>query len=294
MTEFSGGGTLFISDLDGTLLQNDAALSQYARRQLTALLQKGLPFTIATARTIYSVQPILEGLPLQYPLILQNGAVLYDPVTQLYCHAAVIQPDAAQAMFACLETHRLNGFVYCLVDNTLQCCYTELTTEAMRSFYQERKNRYDKPFRKVERLAHLAGEAVVYCSLRGAEPLLRPAAEELQRIHGVSISFYKDVYEADCWYLEIASDTATKYHGAMRLREMLGIKRLAGFGDNDNDLPLFAACDLKIAVENATPALRAEADKHIGRNIDDAVVRYLLQYANHANTNESQDKGVLR
>lgn len=289
MTELSCGDTLFISDLDGTLLHPDAKLSQYSREQLCKLLLKGLPFTIATARTIYSVQSILEGLPLQYPLILQNGAVLYDPVKQEYCHAAIIAKNAADALFACLEEHPLNGFVYCMEDRRLHCCYTHLSTPAMRTFYQERKDRYDKPFRQVNRLRDLAGDDVTFCSVRGAERLLRPAADAIQTIPHIAVSFYRDVYETDCWYLEIAADTATKYHGALRLREMLGIRQLVAFGDNDNDLPLFAASNTKIAVANATPALYTQADNVIGRNTEDAVVNYLLQYAN---VKQSQSKGV--
>lgn len=269
---------LFISDLDGTLLQSSASLSSFAKQQLTAMLREDLPFTVATARTIYSVEPILEGLPLRYPLILQNGAVLYDPMTKKYCHAAIIEKESAAAMFDCLSAHGLNGFVYCLAEDTLQCCYTELTTPAMQSFYRERKDRYDKPFRRVEQLSRLAGDAVVYCSLRGAEHLLRPAAEELQRIAGVGVSFYKDVYEADCWYLELAAHTATKYHGVQRLRELTGAETITAFGDNDNDLPMFSAADTRVAVANATQNLKNSADLVIGTNGEDAVIRYLMNY----------------
>ena len=118
---------LFLSDLDGTLLMPDATLSDHAYTQLSILLQRGLPFTVATARTMYSVLPILRGLPLQYPMILQNGAVLYDPVEQRICHAAVIRPDACCAVFAAMEQANANGFVYCMEDGLLRCCYTQLT-----------------------------------------------------------------------------------------------------------------------------------------------------------------------
>ncbi len=36
--------TLYLSDLDGTLLQNDASLSPYAVRELNRMIEKGLCF----------------------------------------------------------------------------------------------------------------------------------------------------------------------------------------------------------------------------------------------------------
>ncbi len=268
---------LFLSDLDGTLLQPDATLSDHAYTQLSALLQKGLPFTIATARTMYSVLPILRGLPLQYPMILQNGAVLYDPLSKRICHAAVIRPDACCAVFAAMEQAQANGFAYCIEDGILRCCYTQLTNPAMQRFYKERRDRYEKPFRQVETLSALAADNVVYLSMTDAEARLRPLAEALQTVNGIAVTFYRDVYETERWYLEISADTATKYHGAMLLRKQFHCSHLTGFGDNDNDLPLMQACDLKIAVANATPALRAAADLIIGSNTEDAVVQYLQQ-----------------
>ncbi len=273
MTNF----TLYISDLDGTLLQGDATLSENARQQLTAMLKQGLAFTVATARTAYSVEPILAGLPLKYPLILQNGAVLYDPLTKCYSHAAIIPQASVVKMFDLLEEYHINGFAYCLDDNDLRCCYTELTTPDMQAFYQERKDRYAKPFRKVSRLADLTNDHVVYFSMHGREALVRPVVEPLQQIKGIAVSFYKDVYEDDCWYLELAADTATKYHGVQTLREMYGFSSVTAFGDNNNDLPLFAAADTKIAVANATKNLKNAADHIIGLNTEDAVVAYLSE-----------------
>lgn len=275
--------TLYVSDLDGTLLQKDATLSPYARETLTALLQQGLAFTVATARTAYSVEPILAGLPLQYPLILQNGAVLYDPITKQYRHAATIPPASAKAMFDLLETYHLNGFAYCMEDNEIRCCYTALSTPDMQAFYQERKDHYAKPFWQVAHLSEMAENDVIYFSMHGREQLVRPVVEPLQQIQGITVSFYKDVYETDCWYLELAADTATKYHGVQKMREMFGFSSVTVFGDNHNDLPLFAAADTKIAVANATEDLQKAADNIIGSNAEDAVITYLSEQKSERN-----------
>ena len=67
---------LYVTDLDGTLLQPDVTISDESAAILQRLLDAGLPLTAATARTSFSVMPILRGLPFRLPLILQNGAVV--------------------------------------------------------------------------------------------------------------------------------------------------------------------------------------------------------------------------
>ena len=55
--------TLYVSDLDGTLLQPDATLSRFARSGLEELLADGALFTVASARSVVSMNAILGALP---------------------------------------------------------------------------------------------------------------------------------------------------------------------------------------------------------------------------------------
>ena len=72
------GKTLYVSDLDGTLMRNNEQLSEYTVRTINELVEQGLSFTYATARSIESARPIAGGLKLKLPVITRNGAVLAD------------------------------------------------------------------------------------------------------------------------------------------------------------------------------------------------------------------------
>jgi hydroxymethylpyrimidine pyrophosphatase-like HAD family hydrolase len=54
---------IYISDLDGTLLRNDATLSEYSKKKLIELLEAGVNVTISSARSRYSTRPILSEIP---------------------------------------------------------------------------------------------------------------------------------------------------------------------------------------------------------------------------------------
>ena len=271
--------TLYVTDLDGTLLMPDVTVSQRTRDILGRLLENGLPLTIATARTSFSVMPILEGLPFRLPFILQNGAVLHDPVRDRIVRAAAIAPKAFLQVLTLYEEQGLNGFVFCVPDDTLTCCYTELTTPHMERYYAERRTKYDKPFHQVKALAQLQNSRPVYLSLNAPKARLDPMYAALQKIDGISVAYYRDVYEPEIWYLEVSAPEASKYHGIQKVKEMTGAVHVTGFGDNHNDFPLFDACDTKIAVGNAAEELKARADLVIGCNTEDAVAEYLRSIA---------------
>ena len=67
--------TLYISDLDGTLLDSNSIVTSHSIENINHLLQKGMLFTIATARTPATVVPLLKQLQLDLPVVLMNGAV---------------------------------------------------------------------------------------------------------------------------------------------------------------------------------------------------------------------------
>lgn len=269
---------LYVTDLDGTLLTPDVTVSGRSISILKELLEQGLPLTVATARTSFSVMPILHELPLRLPLILQNGAVLHDPVTDRIVSAASIAPETYLQVISLYAEAGFNGFVFCVPDDTLQCCYTELTTPHMHRYYNERRDKYAKPFYQTAALSDLAGKNPVYLSLNAPHERLDPVYQSLRQIDGISVAYYRDVYEPEIWYLEVSAPEASKYHGICRLKEMTQAKTVVGFGDNRNDFPLFQACDHKIAVGNAAEELKALADEVIGRNTEDAVAVYLQNH----------------
>lgn len=71
---------LYVSDLDGTLLNNQQKLDDEAVNILNQLIEQGNHFTVATARSIESVREILKDVHLKLPIILINGVFVYDPI----------------------------------------------------------------------------------------------------------------------------------------------------------------------------------------------------------------------
>ncbi len=269
--------TLYLSDLDGTLLQNDASLSPYAVRELNRMIEKGLCFSISSARSTGTVLGILDGLRLQVPIALFNGVIYYDYLAARFVRILEIAPQAAQQVALFMERYGLHNTMYTYRDQQLFACYTSLDTERERQFAAERSRFPQKKWRQVDSLVQTAEkERVVFFSTPGPKDKMDCLYAEMKKIPGITLSYYMDTYEP-LWYLEIQAGGVDKRLSVEILREMTGADRVVAFGDNHNDLAMAKGADWFCAVENATADVLACADDVVPANTEDGVIRYLLE-----------------
>ena len=226
--------TLYISDLDGTLLDPSPKITEYTADTINALTAKGMNFTFATARSIYSAIPITSALDINVPCILMNGVSIYDIRNEKYVMNHFIEPADSAEILRIFEKHGVHCFMYRIDEEILTCYYSELTTKVMQSFAEVRKHEYKKPFVQC-RLADHADEYTVYFTTTGKYEELLPVKLEAEKLSGVDIAFYLDVYN-DSWYLEIFSHKASKANGIRFIRENYGFDKVVAFGDNLHDL----------------------------------------------------------
>jgi hypothetical protein len=264
---------LCISDLDGTLLDPKPEITAHTAEVINSLTAGGMYFTFATARSIYSAIPITSALDINVPCILMNGVSIYDIKNKSYIKSEFIDPAVSAELLRIYKRHGVECFMYRIDDGALTCYYEKLTSRVMRSFAEVRKHEYKKPFVQC-RLEDYADEYTVYFTTRGRYEELLPVKLEAEKIEGIDHAFYLDVYD-DSWYLELFSHKASKSNGLRFLREKYGFDEIVAFGDNLNDLPMFAEADIKVAVGNARDEVKAAADYVIGTNSEDGVARWL-------------------
>lgn len=267
--------TLYISDLDGTLLQPNVELSKRTVTILNSLINQGTHFTVATARSIASVRPILKNVDIKLPVILMNGVCIYDFTKEEYLKVETFSKSSADLLLSIISTHKLKGFAYTMQDGIMSTYYEDLNNRALREFYEERVKLYRKPFLQVKDFSELAEEPLIYFTIMDVKENLDLIYPVLQQVTDLNHVLYKDNYSPDIWYLEIFSKQASKYHAVKYLRSYLGSENVVCFGDNRNDLPLFEASDYRIAVANAIEDLKEKADQVVAANTQDGVPLWL-------------------
>lgn len=268
--------TLYITDMDGTLLTREAALSPFSARVINEKLRQGLQFTVATARTITSVGAIMKDTQLSLPVVLMNGTAVYDLSAEKYLYTADLPAAAAARVIGSARRYGADMLVYCLEGNELITYYEEPAEGVLKEFCADRRKNYNRTFLRVEDISVTLERGALYFTMIDTYERLAPVAGALRADGAFSVMFYKDNYNAGMWFLEVMSAQATKGNGVRFLRAHCGFDRVVGFGDNLNDLSLFEACDEKYAVANAEEECKAAADGVIGDCEEDGVAKYLL------------------
>ena len=267
--------TLYLTDLDGTLLHADGSLSPFTKRAINSLSAHGVLFTFATARTYATVIPMFRDVDLRCPLVLMNGVCIYDPVKKqtIRHHALPVElGKEAERIFA---KYGKNPMLYFEKDSQMRVEYKTLVNEPQRNYVAQRDNFYNKGFEQVTDY-HFDNGDFLYVVTLDKKDEIEDLYHEMNALPGISFNFYADNY-TDCYFLEGMCDTVSKASGALELKRLLGADKIVAFGDNLNDIPLIEAADEGYAVGNAHPALKEKATGVIGTNDEDAVVRFVLE-----------------
>lgn len=232
-------------------------------------------FTFATARTIYSAGLIASGLNINVPCILNNGASVYDIPRGEYVRNAYIPTDTAEKILSAFESGGVPCFVFRFVNGVLTTCHGDVSEPAMRNYVEDRKRKCAQPFMECPDIRSANDGTAIYINSTGGYERLLPIRNAVMATEGADCAFYEDTYTKE-WYLETFSAEASKANGIRFLREKYGFDEVVCFGDNLNDLSMFRESDMRIAVGNAHPEVKAAADYVIGSNDEDGVAEWLM------------------
>lgn len=266
--------TLFVSDLDFTLLRSDGTLSPRTAETINGLIADGMLFTYATARSFRSSRIVTRELRLSLPVITYGGTVTASPDAGIPSRVELMPPAVVTAILARARDEGIEPVLFTMEGGGDRVrWYRGHRSEGVDSFVGRRAG--DPRLLPFSTWDEIDPATVFYVTLiaqRERLDVLRTAlgAALADCAHFLSV----DGYTKEHW-LEIHSAAGTKARAARRLADRLGAARLVAFGDNMNDIPLFGVADETCAVANAVAELRAIATRTIGTNDDDGVARWL-------------------
>ncbi|WP_445636195.1 Haloacid dehalogenase [Nostoc sp. DSM 114161] len=285
--------TVYISDLDGTLLGNNAKLSSFSKEVLNELLQKGLLFTVASARSVVSMQTMLKGLNLRLPVIEFNGAFISDFDSGRHEIINSITPDIVESIYKLILEFRCVPFVSSF-NGTEDCVYyKDVINDGMRWYLNDRLTNKDRRWRTIEDLTHSFSDRVVCLTVIGHAQQLLELESAIIEIHGASVETHliENQYSPGWYWLTIHDYRATKDQAIQTLVENYGLKEseIVVFGDQINDIKMFKIATRAIAVANANPEVKRYATLVIGSNAEDSVVKYILQDCSNSSAVSKSD-----
>lgn len=263
-------GDLYVSDLDGTLLRSNEATSEYTNSVINTLVDKGMIFSYATARSLITAKKVTKGIAAKIPLIVYNGAFVIDNITE----DVLIANYFDNQVYSVLDDLFSNGvypIVYSYICGKEKFSFVpDLCTKGMNMFLESRRG--DIRTNAVDSIQALKEGNIFYITCIDTPEKLEPLYYKYKdRYHCV---YQTDIYTNEQW-LEIMPLEASKSNAIKQLKKILDCERLVVFGDGKNDIDMFQVADESYAVANAHEDLKQYATGIILSNDEDGVAKWL-------------------
>lgn len=273
-----GKKTLYVSDMDGTLLSSDSRVSAESARIISELSAEGALITVATARTPATVVPLLADTRIATEAIVMTGAARWDFGRGRFAHTHRIAAESTHRILEICASRGAHPFVYIEAPDgrTMDVYHAAAAmNRAEESFYLERRHLKLKRFHLCKPVpADAIGRTLLMFAM-GPRENIEEIAELIRMSSDCNVSCYPDIFNESIGNLEIQAPGISKASAIRSLAAELGVERTVVFGDNLNDLPMFAIADVAVAVANAEPEVKAAATTIIGPNYTDAVARFI-------------------
>lgn len=264
--------TLYVSDLDGTLLRSDETLSPFTVDTINTLVQRGCLFSYATARSYITASKVTNQLSAPLPLIVYNGAMIIHNADGRRLKLNPF-PETVKALLEDLLSHGIYPIVYSLQgDRERYSFLPDKCTRGMEIFLKTREG--DPRCTEVSSSQELFRGELFYITCIDEPARLLPMYRKYgQKYRAV---YEKDFYSGEQW-LEFMPKEASKANAVRQLKQMFQCDRVVAFGDGVNDLDMFRMADECYAMENAVPELKSIATGVISSNDEDGVARWLRE-----------------
>lgn len=258
---------LLALDMDGTLLNSRGEIPDANRLAIKEAMAQGIHVTLSTERSLHGALGCARSLGLTCPLIIYNGGMLADPVGGEILYSKEMLP--ADALLA-MEEGVKRGVTLCIWSKGKLYGYplNERTADYVRFAGME-----PLPAESLEALANRGVTKVLWYGTKEETPAFW---EEMQKAPFENVRSTP----SQPMFLEFFHGEVSKAAALERLGELLQIPReeMIAVGDGANDLELLAYAGLGVAMGNAAPMVKENADAVTKTNEENGVAEVIEKY----------------
>lgn len=262
-------------DLDGTLTNHDKVVTQKTREALLQAEAEGVVIILASGRPTYGIEPVAECLELDKRggyILSYNGGNIVNAKTGEKLFAQFLPDEVIPILYryAKEKNHALLGYAG-----------NEIITEMPDDPYVKEESRINKMnIRKVENLFEALEPHPTKLLMTGDPADMLKAENELSEILGDRM----DIFRSAPFFLELVPKGIDKAKSLLRLLSKINLTPadMIAFGDGYNDLSMLKLAGMGVAMQNAAPEVRAEADYITLSNEEDGVAAALEHFSKKA------------
>ena len=259
-----------VTDIDGTLLNDYGELGLENKKLILELMKQDVLISLATGRLHSATNDLAKELSLNGYVISLDGAVIKEFKNDKTIFESFLKARHVKKAIS-ISNDLLVNIVLCHSNSIYYTEYNSLIPSLL--------SKYGALYQQVSSYEeYLSGTLEIVCAsdMKGSIKKMEERFNFPFSV-GCTTSYFRSKKNENIFYLEIRKAGSSKGKALERLFRHIFIKpeQTAVIGDWYNDITMFQTKALKVAVANAIPELRNEADFVTGKdNNEDGVAEF--------------------
>jgi Cof subfamily protein (haloacid dehalogenase superfamily) len=262
---------LIATDLDDTLLDASAALTARTRRALDAAMALGCGITLSSGRMLEAMLPFAEEIGVNAPMLLFNGAMIYDHRTDETLYAPRIPCATALGIVRLVE--EMGYYIQLYPGKGYYCSEIRDCTRAYARQVHVSATPVGMPM--AQWLAQNPSDMQKMLIIDTPE-----GADRMQAVLREAFPHGACYLKSKPHYLEIAPEGVDKGRSLDFLARRLGLQpdEVMAFGDGQNDVPMLRYAGAGYAMANACAQALACTPLVAPPSTEDGVAQVIESY----------------
>lgn len=269
---------LAFSDIDGTLLDKDKAISEQTKAEIKRVTGKyGVKFILVSARMPRAMRYLQKEIELNTPLICYNGALIMDEMDK-EGNAEILEDVSMPWKIIEKIYKRANELDLHIGIYSYDDWHVNRVDEGTR---REIRNTENEP----NTTKGLGSIIKSYKDLKKSVHKMMCIGDKnaMEKLHQHVLKKYADklhIYRSKDTYLEFAPISISKKSAVQIIQKKYDIDKNAiiAFGDNYNDVEMLKYVGLGVAVDNAKKEVKKAANYITKSNLKNGVAVALKKY----------------
>lgn len=265
---------LLVLDLDGTLTNSQKIITEHTRKTLIEAQKNGVKIVLASGRPTYGVAPLADQLELntyEGYILSYNGGEIIDWKTGKLMYKNLLDPEVLPYLYQCAKD---NNFAIVTYENEY------VLTEHPHDEYVLKEALLNvMKIKKVDNFLKAVTHPIAKCLIVGEPTRLAVLEKEMHE----QLKDRMGVFRSEPYFLELVPKGIDKARSLSVLLKEIGLTKdeMIAIGDGFNDLSMIQYAGLGVAMSNAQPIVRENADYITLSNDEDGVAhvveKFLLQ-----------------
>ena len=251
--------TIFAVSMDEVLNSEFSHLPDYSKVEINRIMDEGINLTLMTRHSAASLRESGAGINFRLPVILMDGAAIFDPNDDRYLETVEIAHDEAAEMQKALQDLDLSVYTSAVINNSMLIFYEHILPDSREMFNRLRRS----PYRNYIHRSLPEGVNAVHLTAIGNKDKIDKAYESLigrdfhKRFKLIRYDFDEKVPYA---YMRVLSKDADRHRSLEKLKELTGFEHCLSFG---NDAETYDVCVNAREGESILKALRRHAEPFV-------------------------------